>query len=169
MEIMLHAVDGHRGLLELLVHVLPQVFGLLLHFLCNFILGFHQGVFSCILNLLFEQVLGQCEVYEIHPVWLDLLLQVLAWGYFISQSIWVFFPIEDLIEFSHEIAIVYSVHSSAIFGLKPRLQDRGLLRLQLVVDHLLNFVLGCECFLRRDVQSVLRAFLKSGQLEIILE
>ena len=75
MQVVLHSLQSDLAFLELCVHVLLQVLGLLLDVCMDFLFGPCQGLRGCDRDFVLENVLSKCEINERHAVRLDLFVE----------------------------------------------------------------------------------------------
>ena len=164
---MLHTWYGYLRLPKLFIHVFTQVFCFLCHFISHFCFSLCQSVLRCVLDLALQNMLSQCEIDYIHPMWLQLLFQRLLWLF--SIRLHLFSSIEDVVEIAHELSVVNPLHHVGLLYFF-RLEDGLLLCTQIGVDHRFYSILGGESLScrYRHLNGVVALF-ESRELEILLE
>ena len=149
------------------IHIFTQVFCFLCHFICHFRLSLCQSVLRSILDLALQNMLSQSEIDYFHPMWLQLLFQRLLWSIAIRQ--YLFSPIKDVVEITHELSVVDPLHHVGLLYLF-RLEDRLLLCTQIGVYHCFYSILGGERLsCRHGHLNGVVALFESWELEILLK
>jgi len=127
-------------LLELLVHILLQILGLTLDVSSDLVLSLPESIFSDFADLFLKEVFSQCEIYQVHSMRLQLLVE----GLFRFRRGAFLVIVKYIVELLHEIFIMSPVDKMARRSMLRLSRLLRLLRSQeLLADHNFNLFLRC--------------------------